>query len=252
MSRNFELLQNLGKDQLVVDTVAAPELEVAEPLPVPVMEPQLKLEPMEHEQITKLVQRVFLLPGSESPRLVVFTASESGNGCSWICARVAETLAAQVTTNVYLVDANLRNPGLHRQFASDNQEGLVDALRRGDSARSYVRQLSRPNLWLLSAGTSPETFDTSLGSGRVRQMLAELRSAGDYVLVDTPSINISNAAAALGAGSDGVIMVLKANSSRREPSRKIVQDLRAAKVRVLGAVLNQRTFPIPESIYNRL
>lgn len=252
MSRNFELLQNLGKDQLLVATVAASEPEVAEPLPVPVMEPQLKLDPMEHEQITKLVQRVFLLPGSESPRLVVFTSSESGNGCSWICARAAETLAAQVTTNVYLVDANLRNPGLHEQFALDSQEGLVDALRRGDSVRSFARQLSRPNLWLLSAGTSPETFDASLGSSRVRQMLAELRSAGDYVLVDAPALNISNAATALGTGSDGVVVVLKANSSRREPSRKIVQDLRAAKVRVLGAVLNQRTFPIPESIYNRL
>jgi len=250
MSRNFELLQNLGKEELVVETVAPAEPEMqAEPLSV--IEPQLKLEPMELDQLTKMVQRVFLLPGPDAARAVVFTASESGNGCSWICARVAETLAAQVSSNVYLVDANLRHPTLHQEFGVDNQEGFVDALQRGESARSFARQLSRPNLWLITAGAAPETFDSSLGSGRVRQMVTDLRASG-YVLVDAPAVNASNGAASLGAVADGVVVVLRANSSRREPTRKVVQDLQAAKVNVLGAVLNQRTFPIPQSIYNRL
>jgi len=72
------------------------------------------------------------------------------------------------------------------------------------------------------------------------------------VLIDTPGMNVSNDAAGLAAGCDGVVLVLKANASRREPSRKLVDDLRTAKVQVLGAVLNQRTFPIPESIYKKL
>ena len=249
MSRNFELLQNLGKDQLVVETVTPAEPEIAEPLPV--IEPQLKLEPMELDQITKLVQRVFLLPGPDAARTVVFTASESGNGCSWICARTAETLAAHVSGNVYLVDANLRHPSLHQEFGLENQEGFVDALQRGESPRSFARQLSRPNLWLITAGSAPESFDATLGSSRVRQMLTDLRASG-HVLVDTPAVNASNVAASLGAAADGLVLVLRANSSRREPNRKIVQDLQAAKVRILGAVLNQRTFPIPQSIYNRL
>jgi Mrp family chromosome partitioning ATPase len=45
---------------------------------------------------------------------------------------------------------------------------------------------------------------------------------------------------------------LKANSSRKETARGAVRELQAAKVRVLGAVLNQRTFPIPQSIYSKL
>jgi Mrp family chromosome partitioning ATPase len=56
----------------------------------------------------------------------------------------------------------------------------------------------------------------------------------------------------LGSGSDGIVLVLRANSSRRESARKATQDLQNAKARVLGAVLNQRTFPIPESIYKKL
>jgi protein-tyrosine kinase len=52
--------------------------------------------------------------------------------------------------------------------------------------------------------------------------------------------------------SDGVVLVLKANSSRREAARQALNEMQSANVRVLGAVLNQRTFPIPEKIYKRL
>jgi Mrp family chromosome partitioning ATPase len=82
--------------------------------------------------------------------------------------------------------------------------------------------------------------------------MTELRAEFDYVLIDTPAISSSNDATVLGAATDGLVVVLKANSSRRESARGAMQDLRAAKVRVLGAVLNQRTFPIPQSIYDKL
>jgi len=102
MSRNFELLQNLGKEVLLdaPAAVAAVDQHRREPVipqQVESKEPQLKLEPKEREELTKLAQRIFLQPGADSPRVVVFTASESGNGCSSICACAAELLAAQVT-----------------------------------------------------------------------------------------------------------------------------------------------------------
>jgi Mrp family chromosome partitioning ATPase len=46
--------------------------------------------------------------------------------------------------------------------------------------------------------------------------------------------------------------MLKANSSRRDTARKAMQELQTGNVRALGAVLNQRTFPIPEALYKRL
>jgi Mrp family chromosome partitioning ATPase len=112
--------------------------------------------------------------------------------------------------------------------------------------------MSRSNLWLLSSGSSTEAALPLLSTDRMRQRIAELRSRADYVLIDASAMNVSNDASSLAAASDGLVLVLKANSSRRETLRKEVQDLQAAHVRVLGAVLNQRTYPIPESIYNRL
>jgi capsular exopolysaccharide synthesis family protein len=258
MSRNFELLQKIGREQSLYasKTAEEPIIQEMEPCPVAAVVPvgsRLQIEGAELEEITKLVQRVFLLPGNDAPRTVVFSASEAGNGCSWVCARVAEVLASQGAGSVCLVDANLRSPGLHEQFAVENHHhGLTDALREGEPMRSLAQPLSCPQLWLVTSGSAAEDRQNLLSSDRMRMRMTELRADFDYVLIDAPAIGSSNDATVLASSTDGLVLVLKANSSRRESARGAIHDLRAAKVRVLGAVLNQRTFPIPQSIYDKL
>ena len=223
-------------------------------VPVPVEDtfpsvPALEAHGAVRDEINKLVQNLFL--GPQGPRRVVFTSVELGSGCSWMCARVAEGLAPQGRGSVCVVDCNLRGPGLHQQFANENHHGLSDALIGGGPIREYTRRLSS-NLWLLSCGASADAGTTLLGSERMRSRLLELRSTFDFVLIDAAPMNAWNDAIVLGGLSDGVVMVLKANSSRRETSRKAVRELQSANVRVLGAVLNQRTFPIPDKLYKRL
>jgi Mrp family chromosome partitioning ATPase len=211
--------------------------------------PSLEMSAAIRDEISKLVQKLFL--GAQAPRRVVFAGTEPGSGSSWTCARVAEALAQQGRGSVCVVDCNLRTPGLHQQFGSENHHGLSDALAGFGPIREFAHRWSR-NLWLLSCGSSAEAGLAMLGSERMRSRLAELRSAFDYVLIDAPALNSCNDAILLGGLSDGVVLLLKANSSRRETARKAVQDLHGANVRVLGAVLNQRTFPIPEALYKKL
>jgi Mrp family chromosome partitioning ATPase len=212
----------------------------------------LDISAKELEEVTKLVQRLFLMSGVESPRSVVFMGTESGNGCSWMCARVAEVLSSQVAGSVCLVDANLRRPALHHMFGVPNHHGLADALRQTQPIGFFARKLSRQNLSLVTCGSEAESSQSLIGSDRMRMRLAELRTEYDYVLIDTPAMDVANDGVVMGSDSDGVVVVLKANTSRRESARKLVHELQTARARVLGAVLNPRTFPIPESIYRKL
>jgi protein-tyrosine kinase len=250
LSRNFELLSEAGRMHEILQS----QVEQVHAAPSPVEDsfpsaPALETSGAIRDEISKLVQNLFLLP--KGPRVVVFSGSESGSGCSWMCARVAEGLAPQGRGSICVVDCNLRSPGLHQQFGTENHHGLSDALLGSGSIREYAHRLSR-NLWLLSCGSAPEAGLTILGSDRMRSRLAELRTAFDYILIDVAPLNACNDAIVLGGLSDGVVLMLKANSSRREIARKALQELQGANVHVLGAVLNQRTFPIPEAIYKRL
>ncbi|SRR5579871_574868 len=255
MSRNFELLQRIGREQALYASAPAPEVEPVAEQPVVFSEPftsSLGMSDSELEEFTGLVQRLFVMPGNDSPRSVVFAAPERGNGCSWVCARVAEVLASQVSGSVCLVDANLRHPSLHEQFSAENQQGLSDALMKPDPVRGFATNLGRQNLWLVSSGSNPEGAQNMLSTDRMRLRMSELRAEFDYVLFDVAALGEANDAMMLSGSSDGVVMVLKANTSRRESARKAVEELQSTKARVLGAVLNQRTFPIPDSIYKKL
>jgi Mrp family chromosome partitioning ATPase len=105
---------------------------------------------------------------------------------------------------------------------------------------------------MVSCGSAAEKAQELLSSSRMQARLEELSSLFNYVVIDASPMSSSKEAIVLGAASNGVVLVLKANSSRRETARNAVQELNAARVQVLGAVLNQRTFPIPEAIYKRL
>jgi Mrp family chromosome partitioning ATPase len=253
MSKNFELLQKLGKEKELLGPIDGKRREVfsetippiAAPSSVNIAEPGL-------EEINALAQQIFLTSAADAPRIVTFASTEPGSGCTWVCAHLGEVLASRVAGSVCLVDANLRDPGLHQHFGCDNDHGISDALVRLDPIRTFARPLSTPNLWLVGAGSRGEESQAQLSSDRMRLRLTELRREFDYVLIDTAAMSICNDAIGLGCLCDGVVMVLKANASRRETARQAIQDLQSGKAKVLGAVLNQRTFPIPDSIYKKL
>jgi Mrp family chromosome partitioning ATPase len=251
MSRNFELLHEAGKVQ---ELLRQRMFETAVPSPVLLTPatPAVHIEGATREEITKLVQRLFLSAGALRPRQVVFAATEQGNGTTWMVAHVADVLSSQVAGSVCAVDCDMTSPNLHQEFKVQNHCGLADALELGEPIRQYVQQLSRPNLWLLSCGSVTETSRQVLTVDAIRKRMVELRAEFDYVLLDVSPITSSNHAAMLGRWCDGVALILKANSSNRKTARQALTDLQAANAPVLGAVLNQRTFPVPEGIYSRL
>ncbi len=91
-----------------------------------------------------------------------------------------------------------------------------------------------------------------LNSETMKVRVMELRNEFDYVLIDSAPMNTNAEGALLGQLADGLVLVLEANSTRREAAVRITESLRSSNVRVLGAVLNKRTFPIPESVYGLL
>jgi len=246
MSRNFELLQQIEKEHEVLPTLTRPAISGNG------RKARLDLEAISREERMKLVQRLFLLPGSEAPHLVVFCGVETGDGSSWVCAHASETLASQVKASVCVVDANMRTPFLHKYFRRDNLLGLSDAVLQSGPVRNFAHQVNGGNLWLITCGSKTTDPHSLLTSDGLRSRLAELRAEFDYVLLDGPPVNLYADTALLGKLADGVVLVVQANSTHREVARKAKESLEGAKVRLLGAVLNKRTFPIPESLYRKL
>jgi capsular exopolysaccharide synthesis family protein len=204
-------------------------------------------------EVVKLVQRVFVLPGAvQAPEVVAFCGIEEGAGCSWVCARTSEVLAEQVPGKVCVIDANLRKPSLHEHFRAERSGGLADAMKDSRPVTEYTKATWISKLWVMTSGTVVSDPNGVLNPAKLRTRFAELRADFDYLLVDTPPMGSYADATLLSQLTDGVILVLDSSSTRREPARIAKEGLEAARISVLGAVLNRRTYPIPETLYRWL
>jgi len=252
LSKNFELLQQAEKDQEVFQP-PQPLQKPAQGIPAPNGAPhRLRLEARTLEESVKLAQRLFILPGSEAPRVVLFTGVNQGGGTSTICACAADALQTQASGSICLVDGNLRRPSLHTIFGLENRRGLVEALTQPGSIRNCIQQVGNTRIHVLTAGSWGGESYTLLNSEALRTRMGELRREFDYVLVDAPPVNLYADVITLSHYSDGILLVLQAEVTHRESARKAAESIRAAGSRVLGAVLNQRIYPIPQKLYDRL
>jgi protein-tyrosine kinase len=204
------------------------------------------------EETVKLVQRLFVPAGPDTPRVVIFSSVEQGAGSSWVCARTAEVLADHLDGLVCMVDANCRSLALHRRFEIESDAKIADEEWMFAPVRRLVQPRNGANLWLLSYRPAAGEWQTSASLERLQLRLSELRKDFSYVLIDAPPLNTYADAVLLGKMADGLVMVLEANSTRRESAKRAKDFLDAANVRVLGAVLNKRTFPVPEWMYRRI
>jgi capsular exopolysaccharide synthesis family protein len=271
MSRNFELMQRAGKlleIELPSPGDAKSNPSIALPIPPafsPTLVPhvaekwvagragaRLTVDQISHEESQKLIQNIFLAGAQEPPHVVVFAGIDHGNGCTRICAQAAETLQETFRGTICLVEANFRSPSMRHLFGVTNHCGLTDALLGEGPMKAYATPLRKSNIQLMTCGSLVLNSHVLLNSERLRNRFDELRNEFDYVVVDAPPLTRYSDAIALGKAADGLVLVLEANATRKEAAVRVSDHLRVSQIRVLGAVLNKRTLPIPERLYRRL
>ena len=238
MSKNFELMQQAGQASEPASIPKASSVFSKADERIRTNGARFGLGQVAREEILRLVQRIFLQDVQKAPRAVLFAGIDQGNGCSQICLLVAETLARAVRGSVCLVEANFRSPSLPGLLGTTNHYGLADSLLKEGPIRSFTRPLQSDNVWLLSCGSLTPDSPNLLSSDRISARFEELRKEFDYVLVVAPSLARYGDATALGRLTDGFVLVLEATSTRKEAALMGIESLRAAQIKVLGAVLN--------------
>jgi hypothetical protein len=201
-------------------------------------------------EISKLVRQLFFPASGKAPKQVVFSAVDAETDVAGICLQVVETLAACVTASVAVVEANAfsRDVG---QFAEEEQEHRGNPWARLGRLRGASNQLSQ-NLWSVPGPIFWSGPDSVGSPPWVRERLSELRLDFDYTVLFGPPAGLYSGACLLGQASDGLVLVVEANLTRRATAIKTKEMLQAANVRVLGSILSGRIFPIPEQIYKRI
>ena len=244
MSRNFDLLTQIEVEHSSPDQV--PRSPVNHPVMVPI--PSNDGSSDRSDETLRLVQRIFLSANGSAQRQVVLCGVDEENGSSTICARAGQTLASNSSRRVCLIDANVRSPGLSSMFGIDETASFSGTL--GTLREQCVKVGG--NLWLAGPKILADNSRVLLPVNELRERLAELSEVFEYILIDAPGTSVSGDAQLLGLVADAAVLVIEANRTRRLTARQAKATLDAAGVRVLGTVLHDRSFPIPEYLYSKL
>lgn len=247
MSKNMEaLLREKETTELAIPITTAQKGSQAPCIP-------LRTDPIGNVEEAELVRRIFMLSAQEVPRVVVFCGVGQVDGAGGICTRAGQNLAHHTGSSVCVVDGNLQSPSLHQYLGLDNARGLSDAILEAGPIRDFVRSLKGINVSFLSGGSRSGGAQALWKGERLRHVIAELHQEFPFVLIYGPPMGDKHIdALLLGQVADGVVLILESMVTRREAARTAKENLFAANVNLLGAVLNNHTFSIPEALYRKL
>ena len=171
-------------------------------------------------------------------RSLLITSIGPGEGKTTVASNLSVALA-QSGSNVILIDADLRKPQLHRRMNLPNRKGLTSLFMQSDiHLDGTVQKTDTKGLYLMTSGNLPPNPAELLGSERMDNILERLKNHADVVLVDTPPVLAVTDSVVLGKRVDGVLLVIRAGTTKIVAAQQTVNQLRRLNVNILGVVIN--------------
>lgn len=178
----------------------------------------------------------FFLRGENCRKLCV-TSGAAGEGKSITLVNLAISIA-EAGDKVLLIDADLRRPALARLLVEKATPGLSEVLAGMADCEDAIRKDMYPNLDVLFSGETPPNPSELLGSEKLEKLIDTMAQRYDYILVDTPPVNVVSDACIVANLLDGVLMLVRKDRSRRDDVKRAVDSLRLTGAKPLGFVLN--------------
>lgn len=195
--------------------------------------------------------RTNLLAQSPDERFCyVVTSADPGEGKTVTCGNLSIVMAERTDRRTVLVDFDLRRGRVAQLFGCEKSPGVAEMLTGKASLEECLQPTGHSNLFLLPCGTvSHASVGELVGKPELEDVVHSLRQRFDYVIFDTPPINIASDAGIIGAVAGDALVVVRMGKTRQESAETCIRLLHSANVRVGGLVLTHRKFHVPDYLY---
>lgn len=168
---------------------------------------------------------------------VILTSTSPYEGKSTNCCNLGITLA-QTNSKVLILDCDLRKPTINKFFKIKGIPGLSELLAGMNDVNEVVQDTGYDKLKVICGGTIPPNPAELLGSAAMDELLYGLSMHFDYILLDTPPINLVTDALSLTTMADGVVLVVRQGQTNHPELSRALSSLKFANAKVLGIILN--------------
>ena len=182
------------------------------------------------------------------PRCLLVTSATPAEGKSTTALTLAQNFA-QLGKRVLLIDADLRNPSLHRLMGADNANGLSNYLAGAAKAMDVIVAAETPNLSFMPTGPLPPNPAELLMGSKMLSLVRVACDKYDQVIIDGPPVMGLADAPILANMASGTLLVVEAGSTRVGVARNALKRLHAARAHVIGALLTKFSSKHASSTY---
>lgn len=191
------------------------------------------------EAYKTLRTNILFSTGDVGCKTFVVTSAIPGEGKTTTALNIAISFA-QTEKKVVIIDSDLRKPKLHKYFDLENKVGLSNILSGvyDDDSKEYIQKTSVDNMDLISSGHIPPNPIELLSSDKMQELLKSLAETYDFIILDTPPVNVVSDALVLSKAVTGYIMVTRSNYTEYQALDVAMSNFELANIKPLGVVLN--------------
>lgn len=200
--------------------------------------------------------------GGQRAKVILITGESPGVGKSFISANLTEVFA-QLDKKVLIMDADMRLGELHKIFGMTQYNGLADYLSQDKLSQnmtdfaqnnaqvpeaittqkisnlaSFIHPTNIDNIDFMSRGEHPRNPASLLSDSRFNNLMTELSSHYDYIIIDSPPILAASDAMILAQYANKVLMVTRYDNSIEGQLVYAVNQMNKANIEVDGIILN--------------
>lgn len=201
-----------------------------------------RIKPEDHPELMEsyfsILTAVQYSTSTGAPRTLGVTSSGAGEGKSTTAVALARGLG-RLGRRVLLIDADMRNPSLHRAVGIEREAGLSDILSAHAQLEDVINETHDENLWLVTAGKLPPNPAELLAGARLKRILAAATELFDHVIVDSPPLLGLADAPLIAAVTEGTVFVVEAGRASATEARHALNRLDTVGAHVVGAVLTK-------------
>jgi capsular exopolysaccharide synthesis family protein len=191
------------------------------------------------EEFRTLRSRLYQIREKMPLKRLMVTSALPREGKSFVATNLAQVMVRQHGRRALVIDADLRNPGMHRHLGAAQTPGLTEYLLGECDEFAALQRGPLENLFFMPAGRAARSAPELLSNGRLKLFLQRIEPLFDWIIIDTsPVIPVSDAT--LVANScDGILMVVRSNVTPSDLALRARQEF--PDQLLLGVVLNGAT-----------
>lgn len=185
----------------------------------------------------------------EEKRVILVTSCVPEEGKTTVALKLARSLC-ELQKRVLLIDADLRKSVLPTRLQEGTVEyGLSHFLSGQNTLAEVVARTDIPNLHILFAGAGVPNATELLSGTKMEQMVTQLRSVYDYIIVDSAPLGLVIDAVILAQYCDGAVLIIEEGKIRYKMAQEVKKKLDRSGCPVLGVVLNKASMKRQHGYY---